>query len=229
MTLKVLSWNIWCDCDFSRVAGFLSACDADIIGLQEIVPGDKERDIVGFLSRLGYEYAVAPKGMTFSDGRMITSGVFSRYSIRTSTMLTLSEVSSRQAVKAEIDILGKIFTIYSFHLKHTHQKEDPVQNGMADVLIVSLPKERVILMGDFNATPDMTPIKRMREALVDTSPDAPPTLDAALFDCPDCDHTRISQTCLDYIFVSKDLKTHSPKVEGGKGSDHFPVSVALEF
>lgn len=37
MQLKILSWNIWCDGNFKKVSSFLAACDADIIGLQEVV------------------------------------------------------------------------------------------------------------------------------------------------------------------------------------------------
>ena len=84
-------------------------------------------------------------------------------------------------------------------------------------------------MGDFNATPEMTPIKLMREMLVDTDPVSSPTLDVPLFDCKVCEQAALPSTRLDYIFASKDLKTHSFKVEGPHGSDHLPISVVLEI
>ena len=229
MRIKILSWNIWCDCDFAKVAEFLAASKADIIGLQEIVPGDRNRDIVSFLSKLGYEYAVAPIGATFSDGRMITSGIFSKYPIYKSETHLLSEESPRQAIEVEIKVDKVMLTVFSFHLKHTHQQESPLQNLQAENLIKVLPEEKVIVMGDFNATPNMKPIKCMREVLVDTNPASGPTLDAALFDCKECDPKAIADTRLDYIFASKDLTTHSPKVENSHGSDHLPISVVLEL
>lgn len=227
--IKILSWNIWCDCDFETVCEFLHSSNADIIGLQEIVPTDATRDVVAFLSELGYEYSVAPIGVTLDDGRMITNGVFSKYPIRASRMHTLSEQSGRQAVEAEIQVESIVLKVFSFHLKHTHQQESDIQNLQAENLIKVLPKEKVIVMGDFNATPNMKPIKRMREVLIDTNPDSAPTLDPSLFDCKDCDPKAIKNTRLDYIFVSKDLKTHSPKVESSHGSDHLPISVVLEL
>ena len=188
MQLKILSWNIWCDGDFNKVSGFLNTCGADIIGLQEIVPGDKGRDVVSFLSLLGYEHVVAPIGATFDDGRMITSAIFSKYPIQTSNMHMLSEESRLQAVDVNIKVGDIVLRVFSLHLIHTHQKESTVQNLQIENLIKVLPKDRVIVIGDFNATPDMTPIKRMRELLVDTNHALLPTLNAPIFDCPKCEH-----------------------------------------
>lgn len=229
MKLKILSWNIWCDGDFEKIKKFLHASRADIIGLQEVMPEDKERDVVAFLSKLGYYTAVAPMGATFPDGRMITSAIFSTYPIRTARMHMLSEQSPRQAVEAHIIVGNTTLTVFSFHLKHTHQQESTVQNLQMENLIKVLPKERFIAMGDCNATPDMTPIKRMREVSVDTDPNSHPTLDVSLFDCSDCDPALLPQTRLDYIFTSKDLKTRLPKVERSEGSDHLAISVVVEL
>ena len=228
MEIEVLSWNIWCDGNFEKVSEFLAASNADIIGLQEIVPEDKSRDVLSFLSKLGYEHAVAPIGATLCDGRMITSGIFSKYPIQEQKVHMLSEESRRQAIEVEIKVDKVMLTVFSFHLKHTHQQESSLQNLQADNLIKVLPKEKVIVMGDFNATSDMTPIKRTREVLVDTNPNSAPTLDPSLFDCKKCDPKAIADTRLDYIFASKDLKTHSPKVEKSQGSDHLPISVIVE-
>lgn len=228
MRLKILSWNIWCDGNFEKVSEFLAASKADIIGLQEVMPENKSYDVVSFLSKLGYEYAVAPIGVTLDDGRMITNGVFSKYPIRTSRMHTLSEESGRQAVEAEIQVGGIVLRVFSFHLKHTHQQESPLQNLQAENLIKVFPKEKVVVMGDYNATSDMKPIKRMREMLVDTDPSSKPTWSLYPEGCPICNPQKLDMR-LDYIFVSKDLKTHSFKVEDSMASDHLPISVVLEL
>jgi endonuclease/exonuclease/phosphatase family metal-dependent hydrolase len=208
----------------------LRTSNADVICLQEIVPGDTSRDVVAFLSGLAYQHAVAPIGATYKDGRMITSGVFSRYPILGSVMHMLPEESGPQAVEAKVKVGEDILTVFTFHFKHTHQREDVVQNVQTETLIKVLPKERAIVSGDFNAIPAMTSIKKMREILLDTDPADTPTLSPTLFDCPKCDMSLIPQTRLDYIFASPDLKTHSFKVErSAEGSDHFPVSVVVEL
>ncbi len=227
MQLKILSWNIWCDADFAKITEFLRVSDADIIGIQEVTPKDTTRDIVSFLSGLGYKHAISPKDVTFQDGRTITAAVFSRLNVHPQEPNPLLTESPQQA-EMSVVFGGRVFHIFSIHLKHVHQQEADIQNEQIASLIKMLPKEHVIVMGDFNATPKMTAITRMREVLTDTDPKEMPTLNAPLFDCKVCDRSLISTTKLDYIFVSSDLQAHSFTVEEGKGSDHLPVSVILE-
>ena len=227
MQIKVLSWNIWCDGDFPKISEFLRSSDADIIGLQEVIRDDKERDIVNLLSNLGYEHAVAQSGVELPDGRVITNAVFSKYPIQKSKMHMLSEKSSRQAVETEIKVGDVTLNAFSLHTKHTHQKESDIQNLQVENFIKVLPKEKVVVMGDFNATPDMTSVKRMREILIDTDPSSSPTWSVYSEGCNTCKPQAID-TRLDYIFTSKDLKTHSFKVGDSKASDHLPISVIVE-
>ena len=228
MQLKILSWNIWCDGDFEKTCEFLRASRADIIGLQEGVPAERARDIVSFLSTLGYHYTIAKNGATFLGGRMITVALFSKYPIQKSQAHPLSTKSPREAIEADIVVNGRTIQVVSLHLKHTHHKEEDIQNKQAGRIVKALPKENVVMMGDFNATPGMTPIRRMREVLIDTDPAELPTLNASLFDCKTCDRAPLSTTKLDYIFVSPDMHAHSFKVEKSNASDHLPVSVILE-
>lgn len=226
MQIKVLSWNIWLDGDFEKVTAFLHSANADIIGLQEVVPGDKSRDIVSFLSALGYESAITPIGAAFPDGRMITVGVFSRHPIQEVKLHRLSEESDRQFVEARIKVGSTVLYVFSVHLVHTHQKDSALQTAQAEHIVRVLPQQQAIVMGDFNATPSMTPIQQMRKELVDTDPESQPTWSLHPEGCVVCKPEALD-TRLDYIFASKDLKTHSFKVENAQGSDHLPISVAV--
>lgn len=228
MEIKVLSWNIWLDGDFEKVTAFLRSANSDIIGLQEIVPGDKNRDVGSFLSGFGYESAVAPVGAMFPDGRMITTGVFSRYPIQEIKLHRLSEESNRQFVEARVKIGNTVLHVFSVHLVHTHQKDSALQIAQATHLIKVLPSQRVVLMGDFNATATMMSIQKVREVLVDTDPESQPTWSLHPEGCAVC-KPQVLDTRLDYIFVSKDLKTFSFKVENAHGSDHLPISVAVSI
>ena len=95
-------------------------------------------------------------------------------------------------------------------------------------LIKVLPKERAVLMGDFNATPESYIITRLEEALTNTDPSNAPTWSLYPEGCEVCDPQAVD-TRLDYIFTTPDLKTHSPKVEKTDASDHLPVSVRIDM
>ncbi|MDZ4226986.1 MAG: hypothetical protein U1D26_00745, partial [Patescibacteria group bacterium] len=69
-------------------------------------------------------------------------------------------------------------------------------------------------------------IKRMGKALKDTDPSHAPTWSVYPEGCKVCNPQAIDVR-LDYIFASRDLKTHSPKVESSKASDHLPISVTV--
>lgn len=228
MKFKVLSWNIWIKGYFAQVAKFLEASEADIIGLQEVLPDDSDRDAVGFLSKLGYQHAFAPvrhtwKEEVYNDG----PAIFSKYKILGKKTYLLSKKDPRAAVRADIQVGDKVLHVFSTHLVHTHQKPSKVQDEQGLNLIDKLPAERTILMGDFNATPQSSVIRNVQKVLVDSDPFSQPTWSMYPEGCLVCNpqglHTR-----LDYIFTTKDMKTSSFKVEKSKGSDHLPISVFVE-
>jgi len=231
MEIKVLSWNIWYDGDFAKISKFLSEFNADIVGLGKVVPDDPTRDTIAFMSKLGYKHILAPVLTIQKDGRTMSNALFSKYPIVDSKIHSLPDAKTdkRNAIQADIDVEGKTIYVFMTHLLHTHQKPDPIQESQIESLLKLLPKEKTIIMGDFNATPDSVAIKRMRENFLDTELKPVPTLDPNLFDCPNCDMQVIPHTRLDYIFVTKDMKVESFKVHKSRGSDHLPVSVTINI
>lgn len=227
MQLKILSWNIWYHGNFAPIAEFLKASDADIIGVQELVLDDPIRDTVGYLKKFGYDAVCAPV-KKLEDGRTMCNAIFSKQKILASEIYTLSEMQSRNAVRADIQVGETTLHIFSTHLLHTDQKASTIQDTQVDNLIKVVPSDHTIVMGDFNATPDSSVIQKMRGVMVDTDLTEKPTLNADLFDCPECDLKTIAGTRLDYIFTSKDMNTDSFNVEHAKGSDHLPISVIIE-
>ena len=82
--IKLLSWNIWYECNFEQVTKFLSEADADIITLQEIVLDDPLRDVNTFLKNLGYQNVVTPLVEFTDDNNKLVKlhvGIFSKYQI----------------------------------------------------------------------------------------------------------------------------------------------------
>jgi endonuclease/exonuclease/phosphatase family metal-dependent hydrolase len=231
MDIKIVSWNIWCDGHFDQIAEFLKGCNADIIGLQEVLSHSKQIPVVDLLTSLGYTHAYGQAfTMSLANGKTEEMGnaVFSKYPIVGSTVHALSEEKKRIAVQADINVSGTVLHVFSTHLVHSHQQPSEIQELQAETLIKALPKEKTIVMGDFNATPDSNAVKQMRSALVDTDPSSAPTWSVYPEGCPECKPQKID-TRLDYIFATADIKISSPKVESSKGSDHLPISVVVSF
>lgn len=229
MHVKVLSWNIWVDGDFEKIKNFLLTAHADIVGLQEVKNDDLGRKVIPFMESLGYQSSFMPVekswgGSTFHDG----PAIFSTYEILSTEKYLLSKEKTRGALRADIKIGDTVIHVFSTHLLHTHQEQSDVQDEQARNLLAALPTEKVIVMGDFNATPASSVVRQMTSLLVNTAPDNEPTWSLYPEGCPKCNPQGIDVR-LDYIFASKDLKTHSPKVEESKASDHLPISVIIEI
>lgn len=227
MQFKILSWNIWYDGYFEEISKFLKEFDADIIGLQEVVPNDPTRDTIGFLTALGYQQVVAPV-LKLQDGRTMANAIFSKHEILSNQTYVLSEVESRNALRSDIKVAYKTLHVFSTHLLHTHQQPSQIQELQANSLIKVLPSTHSIVMGDFNATPDSQAIKKMSDVLVNTDPLSTPTWSVYPEGCLVCNPQAVD-TRLDYIFITRDIKATSFKVEKSKGSDHLPISVKVDI
>lgn len=226
--IKILSWNIWVDGNMSLISDFLKKSDADIIGLQEVKENDPGRDVIGYLSSLGYEYVFAPRQIHKRTGVHFGPAVFSKYKIESSRIHSLSKKEERVAVQANIRVGNHILHVFSTHLSHTHQRESEIQVEQGLNLIKLLPNKNTIVMGDFNATPESLTIKNMQKALVDTDPSSNSTWSLYPEGCPVCKPQSLSIR-LDYIFTSKDVSVKSFEVGNSKGSDHLPVLITVEI
>lgn len=230
MVLKIISFNIWISGDIDEVKNFLQNVKTDVIGLQEIEGEDPKRDIVGFLSELGYEHVFSPVKKTWG-GKIYSDGpaIFSRHEIMSSETYFLSKENPRVAIKADMKIKDKLLHVYSTHLIHDHQKDTGIQRDQAWELIKRInPNKPTIVMGDFNALPTSSTIKQMQKILVNTDPLSRPTWSLSPEGCGVCKPKDISM-CLDYIFVSRDIKVKSFQVEKSKGSDHLAISTLVEI
>jgi len=227
MQLKVLSWNIWNEGHFDEIAQFLKSSEADIIGLQEVLPFSKSIPIIGFLTSLGYEHVYAPARLSSNEKEEMGNAVFSKFPIVSSAVHVLSEENKRIAVQADIAIEGETVHVFSVHLLHTHQKVSSIQELQAENLLKVLPQERVIVMGDFNATPESVVVQKMHSVLTDTNTTHTPTWSVYPEGCPVCNPQKID-TRLDYIFVSSDIKVVSSAVAISRASDHLPISAIVE-
>jgi endonuclease/exonuclease/phosphatase family metal-dependent hydrolase len=230
MQLRVLSWNIWYDGFLKKWVDFLQSNKADIIGLQEVRINDKKYDIIEKLEALGYKHFFAETEQVW-EGEKYQHGpaIFTTLPILHAEKIQLAPVgdNERAAAYTQVDVEGMPLHVFNTHLVHTHQKESREQKAQVDILVNRFPVSRVIAMGDFNATPESAAVQKMSKVLVDSDPLRQPTWSVYPEGCGKCKPQNID-TKLDYIFVSKDLKTNSFEVGLSSGSDHLPILVNVE-
>lgn len=230
MTIHLLSWNIWFGTYYEKVLKYLQHSHADIIGLQEVTQTPEGNDNIGekLARKLGYSYVYAT-GMDLRPyGKPLVMGnaILSRFPIQTSRTHILSpKKESRSAIQADILIDHSVLHVVSTHLVHTHQQPSSIQKKQARDLITKLPKDCLIVMGDFNATPDTHCIQIMRKALrkVDGN-STKPTWSVYPEGCTVCSPKSLSIR-LDYFFVTQDIRTKNFRIEQTDGSDHLPISM----
>src|SRR3989344_4787186 len=160
MQVKILSWNIWLDGDLEAVIAFVRNSEADIIGMQEVIP-EREPNILDAMTALGYQHSFAKVTELHKDGKEMGNAIFSRFPIVESKTHTLSDEERRLAEEATIDIEGIQLHVFNTHLLHTHQKQSNVQDSQVKTLVGLLPTENTIVMGDFNETLKNNAIQKM--------------------------------------------------------------------
>ena len=240
MQLKILSWNIWCGTHLEGVIEFLKNADADIVALQEVCEDNRGNLAEVIAKKLGYKYTHAV-GMNFpvrfipgynpKDKKTIKFGtaILSKYKIVKSEVIELTKEDKRLIIKADIEVEDEIFHVFSVHLKHTHQNPSELRDLQAENLIKLAPKEKTIIMGDFNALPESSVIQKMTETFKDAEiGETTPTWSVYRDGCNVCLIGEVKYK-LDYIFTSEDVKINSFKVMQSKSSDHLPISAQIEI
>jgi len=228
MKLKILSWNIWCYGNLDQVADFLKTSDADIICLQEVLPKE-DLNIINFLNKLGYGYSYDNSIKIEKDGKMVNMGnaTFTKHKMIANKTHVLSKKESRIALESTIEVNGVLLNVFNAHLTHAHLKESEERDRQMDILIKLLPKDKTLVMGDFNSLPESSTVQKINKILINTDPSLSPTWSNYPKGCPGC-FPQSLQYRLDYIFVSKDITFSSPTAYPSKASDHLPVSVVIE-
>ncbi len=126
----------------------------------------------------------------------------------------------RCLLKAELDANGKTITVLSCHMGlNDDERVSAVVTICSELEKITTP---VILMGDFNMTPDNTILDPIRTRLRDTS---------LGFACENLhsfptDKPRIK---IDYIFTSEDFDVINAEIHGTSSSDHLPLTADIKL
>ena len=229
MDIKLVSWNIWRGKLLPEIIDFLSSSRADIIALQEVEESDEYENTASHLADvMDYEY-VYSRSMAYEINgvmRYFGNAILSKHHIAGSRSHTLSEEQSRTAIQADIAVNDSVLHVVSVHLIHSHQQPSAIQEQQVKNLVGVVPKERTVIMGDFNSLPESKTIERMRQSFTDTDSMNVPSWCLYPDGCEQCKLDQV-QWKLDYIFVSPAMKSHDFMAGDSKGSDHLPISVFL--
>lgn len=231
MSLKILSWNIWQGKYLPQVIDFLKRADANIIGLQEITQNTNGTKNIAdqIVNELGYEWTYATTSQMQKNGKTMDWGnaILSKNKITGRKTHVLSKNHKRTALEVTIQVGNTMLNVFNTHLLHTHQQPSQTQETQMDNLINALPKEKVILMGDLNATPQSNAIKKIKNVFKNADPKLKtPSWSLYKKGCVVCKPEGLIYR-LDYILTSNDIKSSSFKVARTKGSDHLPVSAII--
>ncbi|MDO4230417.1 MAG: endonuclease/exonuclease/phosphatase family protein [Capnocytophaga sp.] len=127
----------------------------------------------------------------------------------------------------------KIFFVFNTHFDHEGQiaQRESANLILQKIKEINSADEAVILMGDFNITPDNEGITVIKKELIDTyqSYENIPQGTFTAFKLNEKPNLRI-----DYIFItrklqSKNYKIIDTKIDGLYPSDHFPIKTRIFF
>lgn len=229
--IKVLSWNVSFGegtdavTNWNRTATWIANFNADLVGLCEMPPDD-----IGTLvslvnqktGRSWYYYFVA-KAPGILEGNLILS----KYPFVSTSSRYLSY--ERSVAQATVNIGGRNVNFFATHLdaytaSYRYQEVTEIQSFMSGF------SEPRIIVGDFNAGPDLSEAIHMAELYYDSWVNAMNIGTAVAYpDNPVYLHTRTRRGRIDYVWVSKgsNLVVKSTQIPDVRDLSNTNVVIAL--
>ncbi len=248
MKLKVMSYNIQSgkndedeverNYDFS--ADVIKDAGADIIGLNELgrhshgerFPrldlGMEPDEYIG--KKLGLNHAFGQAIIT-RDGCPYGNGILTKFPIVSAETIAIpnpiiregGHYEARCVLVTKLDVEGGLTVLVSHFGFEDEERENAVKTITE---IIDKTDTRVILMGDFNCTPDDSVLAPVYERLTDANNRelTPHTWPAN----PE-NHRDTTPLKIDYIFASEGIKILSADVIETHASDHKPIVCEIEM
>ncbi|MBQ8696350.1 MAG: endonuclease/exonuclease/phosphatase family protein [Clostridia bacterium] len=209
--------------DFQLMADTILRFDPDIVGLNEMRGEGTDPEYTAQTERLseltGMKYYYFAKAIDVGGSNPYGNAILSKKPIISAQTVIIPDPvdvrgETRCVLKATFED-GLTVLVSHFGLNHAERV-----NAVKTVLEL-MPKEKGVLMGDFNASPDDKVLDSLREKLVDT---------ADSFNEPKLSFISTEPTVkIDYIFVTPDVKVVSADIPNVVASDHRPHIAELEF
>lgn len=214
--------------DLRRTADTLASLDADVVCLQEVDRHFSERsawaDQAAVLAdTLGMTavYGVALRRTATEPGRPAReygNAILTRLPVRGHRVLRLPGRPRSEPRGMVVAELSDSLSVACLHLQHNSAPARAAQLAVA--LDVLPPDGRLVLAGDFNATPDAPELRAVRERFADSWAICGRGRGASF-------PSRFPLRRLDYVFVSARLTAQRAAVVPTTASDHRPLVVDL--
>ena len=236
MQLKIMTFNtqhclnyLTTKIDYEIMAKTIQEQSPDIVSLNEMRgegPAEGYDAQVDILSEKTGMHGYFAEAISFDGQNPYGNGLLSRFPILSAKTIPIlcPEVrpykgyyEDRCLLKATLDIEGIPFTVMVVHIG---LNPDEAERAVLTIL-AHLPKEKCILMGDFNLTPDSP----MLAPIFERMQDAAERIEGEAFSSPS-DAPKVK---IDYIFASKDIKIKAAEIPAVVASDHRPHTAIIEF
>ncbi len=228
-TIRIMDYNLHNgfnadgQLNMEALAQVIEASGADIIGLQEVSRGwviNGSADMLQWLARRLEMYYVFGS----SEGVQWGNAIFSRYPIVEAKIEALPPDSlalRRGYIQAEIDAGQAKLQIIATHLHQIEEDSTIRQQQVPGLLAAWNGKQKTILMGDMNATPDSLEMRLLSDAgLVELAAAIGPD-PAYTFNSVDPNRQ------IDYIWISPDLAPSGFQIPQTTASDHLPLVAVI--
>ncbi|HKR13148.1 MAG TPA: endonuclease/exonuclease/phosphatase family protein [Pyrinomonadaceae bacterium] len=229
--LRVLSWNVAFGKgtdnvrDFDRIAAYIANMNPDLIGLCEM-PSEFINTLVPLLNqRTGrtWFWHFLPKYEGTTEGNLILS----KYSFSSTGGRYLSV--QRSVAQVTVNVGGRTINFFATHLDDGSSGNRYTQAGEL-LAFMSGYSESKIVVGDFNAGPDLSETVRMTSAFYDSWMRAMNAGTAAAY--PDNTigmHTRTRRGRIDYVYysLSSSLSLTGTQIPDTRNLNQTNVSVLL--
>lgn len=203
-SLRVLSWNVAFGLgtdnvrDYSRTATYIANMNPDLAGLCE-VPSDQIGTLVNSLNQKtgrSWFWHFVPKYDGTTEGNLILS----KYSFSSTGGRFLS--TQRSVAQVTVNVGGRTINFFATHLDAESSGTRYIQAGELLAYSSGFSESRIIV-GDFNAGPDLSESVRMTSAYYDTWMRAMNAGTATAYpDNPIGMHTRTRRGRIDYVYYS---------------------------
>lgn len=248
MQIKLLQWNILYKERIENVVKLLKEMNADIICLQELGIDCRFNPIVldtpsYVASQLGlnYYFERAHTKSDTTDMKAIGNGIFTKFSINKKSHFYVQEPKpiqksfqdeGRVYIEVELNINDISFNVATTHLSYVHKFQINDQKKVEiDRFVnhIKNKKEKYIVTGDFNSTPDSYTITELSKYFVNCGPQyTESTWTTKPFNYQGFSEDELHWR-LDYLFATKDVKILSCKIITTNYSDHLPILLEFEI
>ena len=213
--------------DFPIIAKTITDFGADFVGLNEIRGEGEHAEYTAQTERLaaltGMKYYYFAPALDIPSCGLYGNAILSKIPIVKAENIPIPDpcpkkykryYETRCVLKAELE--GGVTVL----ITHFGLNPDEQENAVKTVLD-NLEKNRCVLMGDFNVTPESELLDPIREKLTDTAKYFSEPKQSFPSDKPD--------RKIDYIFVSSDIEVKSADIPAIVASDHRPHVAEIDL